>query len=135
MPKPPGRLVLAVTASCAALTPSAASAQIALRQDPATYSCADYIGAGAPATRERAERMLYWITGYVSGGLTAAAPDLATAWPFAALSSHIHSHLLASCPADPGMAMPAIAERIAADLVNNPAGDVPKSTRAQEQDR
>lgn len=105
------------------LLPLGATAQIEVRQDPATYVCADYIGAGAPPARELAERMLHWLTGHVGGRLAAAAPDGAAAWPFPALSAHIHSQLLTSCPSHPGMTMPAIAEGIVETIGS--MGDAP----------
>jgi hypothetical protein len=98
------------------LLPLDATAQIEARQDPSTYVCADYIAAGAPPARERAERMLHWLAGHVGGRLAAAAPDGAASWPFPALSAHIHSHLLTSCPGHPGMTMPAIAEGIVSTI-------------------
>lgn len=109
-------LAFALTASM-----PAARAQLPDRADPADYSCAEFIGAGTPPARERAERMLYWATGYVSGRLADAE---ARQRQFADISWQIAHALFDRCPGHPGKSVAAMAEEMARELGQmRPAND------------
>ena len=91
-------------------------AQILDRTDPASYSCAEFIGAGTPASRERAERMFYWAAGYVRGRLKEVATGDAHTWRFEDLAGHVTRALFERCRGEPSLSIADMAERIVHDL-------------------
>lgn len=91
-------------------------AQMPDRIDPSDYSCSDFIGAGAPASRERAERMVYWAAGYVRGRLK----EVATGGDehmrrFRSFSSQVTRALFEQCPGEPSLSISDMAEWIVQD--------------------
>ena len=91
-------------------------AQMPDRTDPATYSCAEFIGAGTPASRERAERMVYWAAGYVRGRLKEVATGDELMWHFEDLVGHMTRALFEQCRSEPSLSIADMAERIEHDL-------------------
>lgn len=93
-------------------------AQIPDRTDPAAYSCAEFIAAGTPPSRERAERMVYWATGYMRGKLTGIATIGVHTWSFDELAGHVTRALFDRCPADPALSIADIAEQVVQELTH-----------------
>lgn len=99
------------------ITPTA-YAQIPDRTDPAAYSCAEFIGAGTPPSRERAERMVYWATGYVRGKLTGIATIDVHTWSFEELAGRVTRALFDNCPGNPALSVADITEQIVQELTH-----------------
>lgn len=95
-----------------------AHAQMPDRTDPAAYSCAEFIGAGTPPSRERAERMVYWATGYVRGTLTEIATINVHTWSFGEMAGHVTRALFDRCRGNPALSVAKIAEQIVHELTN-----------------
>lgn len=107
------RTLLYLSALALAASMPVARAQLPDRTDPAKYSCAEFIGAGAAPARERAERMLYWVTGYVSGRLAdAPAPQR----QFGDISGKVAAMLFDRCPGHPGKSMADMADEMAREF-------------------
>lgn len=112
------RLPFLLLTGMLAVTAPTAYAQIPDRTDPASYSCAQFIGAGTPPSRERAERMVYWATGYVRGKLTGIATIDVHRWSFEELAGHVTRALFDRCPGDPALSVAHIAEQIVQELTH-----------------
>ena len=91
-------------------------AQMPDRTDPSDYSCSDFIGAGTPVSRERAERMIYWAAGYIRGGLKDIATGDAHMWRFEDLAGHVTRALFEQCRSEPSLSIADMAEQIVHDL-------------------
>ena len=113
------RLLFLLLTGMLAVTAATAYAQIPERTDPASYSCAEFIGAGTPPSRERAERMVHWATGYVRGKLTGMATIDVHTWSFEELAGHVTRALFDRCPGDPALSMADIAEQIVQELIHS----------------
>src|SRR5690606_32207508 len=84
--------------------------------DPVAYTCSEFIGAGTPASRERAERMGYWAAGYVSARMVDTAAPHAHRWGFEDFSGHVTRALFDLCPGDPGRTTAEAAEAMVREL-------------------
>ena len=91
-------------------------AQMPDRTDPSDYSCSDFIEAGTPASRERAERMVYWAAGYVGGQLKEVAMGDEHMWHFEDLAGHVTRALFEQCRSEPSLSIADMAEQIVHDL-------------------
>jgi hypothetical protein len=107
---------LFVIAGLVVMLSSPTRAQMPDRTDPSDYSCSDFIGAGTPASRERAERMVYWAAGYVRGRLEEVATGDEHVWHFKDFSGLLTRALFEQCPGEPGLSIADMAEQIAHDL-------------------
>lgn len=112
------RLLLLPLTGMFAVTAPSVYAQIPDRTDPASYSCAEFIGAGTPPSRERAERMVYWATGHVRGKLAGIATIDVHTWSFEELAGHAARALFDRCPGDPALSVADIAEQIVQELTH-----------------
>lgn len=98
------------------MTAPSAHAQMQDRTAPATYTCSEFIGAGTPASREQAERMVYWAAGYVSARMIDTAAVHVHSWGFEEFSSHVTRALFDLCPGDPGLTIAEAAAAMVRDL-------------------
>lgn len=84
--------------------------------NPYTFSCGDYVGAGAPEARARANFVLYWALGYLQARLAPLPTTNFSADTFAKDIQDVHSALLRICPNVPGMSIPEFMSNLAADF-------------------
>lgn len=84
--------------------------------NPYAFSCGDYVGAGTPEARTRANFVLYWSVGYLQARLAPLPTTNFSAETFGKDIRDVHSALQRICPNVRGMSVPEFMSNLAADF-------------------